>query len=552
VTEDTRSGEAQAQVSGADIRTFLFADMRGYTRFTQEHGDDAASALAGRFADLVREVVPEFDGELLELRGDEALCVFRSARQALRASVDLQRRLRTATATEPAFPIGVGMGLDAGEAVPTQGAYRGASLNLAARLCALAKPGEVLATDNVAHFAQRIDGLRLLEGHSANLKGLARPVRYVKVAPEQPLPQLPLPDATSGGGRRWLYIAGLAVVALVGIGIVVRLQSTSTRRAASVSQIPGTGILRVDAASGALRVSALPSGPGAVYDAAYGLGSLWVTTPKGLLKVDPGTGRVVRSLPMTDGGGSIAFGRSTVYVTGLLSGANNVELVNPDTDTVMSEITTQPYTGGQSEFYVLDAFGSLWVWGSGRPGCCQGRMFWRIDPASGNHVARWPSPNDNGSYTGLFNQVTTGSRSVWMLRQGRLWRIDPTTNELSGGLKVDASMITAQAGAIWAVDRLGSVSEINPAFYPGPGAIIWTHHFSNMLADNVAAGDGQIWLLDGSNQRLTRINATSRHIIQTPLPIYGGGVPTVSRDAAWIGYPQGYGQTVLRATPNTQ
>jgi class 3 adenylate cyclase len=108
VAEDTRSGAAAPLVSGADIHTFLFADMRGYTAYTQEHGDDAASALAGRFADLVKEAVPAFEGELLELRGDEALCVFRSARQALRASVELQRRLHVATDQQPAFPIGVG------------------------------------------------------------------------------------------------------------------------------------------------------------------------------------------------------------------------------------------------------------------------------------------------------------------------------------------------------------------------------------------------------------------------------------------------------------
>jgi class 3 adenylate cyclase len=38
------SGEPAPLVSGADIRTFLFADMRGYTRYTQEHGDDASSS----------------------------------------------------------------------------------------------------------------------------------------------------------------------------------------------------------------------------------------------------------------------------------------------------------------------------------------------------------------------------------------------------------------------------------------------------------------------------------------------------------------------------
>ena len=82
-------------ISPTELRTFLIADVRGYTRFTKEQGDEAASDLAASFAEVVRGTVPEFAGDLLELRGDEALCVFGSARQALRAAVELQRRLRT-------------------------------------------------------------------------------------------------------------------------------------------------------------------------------------------------------------------------------------------------------------------------------------------------------------------------------------------------------------------------------------------------------------------------------------------------------------------------
>jgi hypothetical protein len=48
------------------------------------------------------------------LRGDEALSVFGSARQAIRAAVELQTRFRAA---DSAFPLGIGIGLDAGEAV---------------------------------------------------------------------------------------------------------------------------------------------------------------------------------------------------------------------------------------------------------------------------------------------------------------------------------------------------------------------------------------------------------------------------------------------------
>jgi class 3 adenylate cyclase len=66
--------------SGGAVRTFLIADVRGFTRYTQERGDEAASELAARFARIVGDEVPRFEGELLEVRGDEELCVFESAR----------------------------------------------------------------------------------------------------------------------------------------------------------------------------------------------------------------------------------------------------------------------------------------------------------------------------------------------------------------------------------------------------------------------------------------------------------------------------------------
>ena len=76
----------------AGARTFLIADIRGYTAYTAERGDDAAAALANRFAELCRDVVEAHEGFVIELRGDEALCAFVSARQALRAALALQQR----------------------------------------------------------------------------------------------------------------------------------------------------------------------------------------------------------------------------------------------------------------------------------------------------------------------------------------------------------------------------------------------------------------------------------------------------------------------------
>lgn len=41
--------------TGQQTRTFLFADLRGYSAFTEVHGDDAEAALIGRYRALVRQ-----------------------------------------------------------------------------------------------------------------------------------------------------------------------------------------------------------------------------------------------------------------------------------------------------------------------------------------------------------------------------------------------------------------------------------------------------------------------------------------------------------------
>jgi class 3 adenylate cyclase/energy-coupling factor transporter ATP-binding protein EcfA2 len=174
--------------AGADrstaIRTFLIADVRGYTVFTHERGDELAARLAGKFAALARAVVEAHAGTLLELRGDEALAVFDSARQAIRAAVALQLRFVEETVTDPTLPLAVGIGLDAGEAVAVDGGYRGGALNLAARLCGLARPGEVLASREIAHLARRVEGIRFADRGPVRLKGFAEPVDVIRIRPE--------------------------------------------------------------------------------------------------------------------------------------------------------------------------------------------------------------------------------------------------------------------------------------------------------------------------------------------------------------------------------
>jgi class 3 adenylate cyclase len=171
------------------VRTFVIADIRGYSRYTDECGDEAAADLSARFASIVDDDVAAHDGELVEMRGDEALVVFTSARQAIRAAVDLQQQFHEAAA-ELDIPLRVGIGIDSGEAVQLEdGSFRGAALNVAARLCGRASGGEVIISEATSRMAGRLGGLHYSDGGRVRLKNIADPIHIYKVYSELDAPQ---------------------------------------------------------------------------------------------------------------------------------------------------------------------------------------------------------------------------------------------------------------------------------------------------------------------------------------------------------------------------
>ena len=161
-------------------RTFLIADVRGYTSFTHEHGAEAAAALTERFAHLTSKAVGDGGGEVIEIRGDEVLAAFASARDALRSAVALQEAYVDAGDDEP---LPVGIGVDVGEAAAVAQGYRGAAINLAARLCGAAAAGEVLATQEAVHLAGSMPGLDFVDLGAIHVKNVPDDVRVVRVLP---------------------------------------------------------------------------------------------------------------------------------------------------------------------------------------------------------------------------------------------------------------------------------------------------------------------------------------------------------------------------------
>jgi WD40 repeat protein/class 3 adenylate cyclase len=185
-------------------RAFLIADVRGYTRFTRERGDAEAARLAGAFANLARDAVAARGGSVIELRGDEALAVFVSPAQAIRAGVDLVALCAEEAEVDRDLPLLVGIGIDAGQAVPLEGGFRGAAINTAARLCSQAAAGQVLVTAGLAARAGDVRGVEFAPHGAVELKGFEAPVELIQAsaaprayrpppAAAEPPPPEPLP-----------------------------------------------------------------------------------------------------------------------------------------------------------------------------------------------------------------------------------------------------------------------------------------------------------------------------------------------------------------------
>jgi class 3 adenylate cyclase len=212
----------------APVRTFLIADIRGYTSFTEKYGDEASARLTAKFSEIVREGVQIRGGALIEIRGDEALAVFDSARQALRAAVDLQSQFAEETDPDSNLPLRVGIGIDSGEAIRLDdGSFRGAALNVAARLCGVARGGEIIVSDGTSHLAGRLPGLRFDDRGRAHLKGIADPVRLIRVArDEEEQAQRWIFMVFGRPGRLgWRIALGVVVIAAATAAAVVYLTS---------------------------------------------------------------------------------------------------------------------------------------------------------------------------------------------------------------------------------------------------------------------------------------------------------------------------------------
>src|SRR6201995_3167136 len=124
------------------LATILFADIDGYTRLMRADEEQTLTDLRAHLAELVAPVVARFHGRIVKTVGDGVMVGFGSAVEAVRSAVELQRGMVERNADLPvARRQTFRIGLHLGDVILTDEDVFGDTVNVAARLQALAEPG---------------------------------------------------------------------------------------------------------------------------------------------------------------------------------------------------------------------------------------------------------------------------------------------------------------------------------------------------------------------------------------------------------------------------
>src|SRR5450759_534596 len=156
-------------MSGA--QTFLFADLAGFTALTEAHGDERAADLVQEFSEQAAAVLDRHGGEHIKTIGDALMLRIASAAGAIRLGVELVGEAMP----DHGYPE-IRVGMHHGPALQRGDDWFGATVNLAARISALAAGGEVLLSEATREAAGELDGIQLQDRGPARLRNVAHPV----------------------------------------------------------------------------------------------------------------------------------------------------------------------------------------------------------------------------------------------------------------------------------------------------------------------------------------------------------------------------------------
>jgi adenylate cyclase len=188
----TAIGDFLAGQEGASVRkraseglqTIVFTDIVSSTELTQKLGDAGFQELLRAHNQAVRSGLGLMGGTEIKHTGDGIMASFPSASRAITWAIGMQEAVAARNAVEPANPIAVKVGLNAGEPLAEDGDIFGTAVQMARRICDSAGPGQILASDVVRQLAAG-KGIEFRDLGKAELKGYAEAVQLYEIVPPQ-------------------------------------------------------------------------------------------------------------------------------------------------------------------------------------------------------------------------------------------------------------------------------------------------------------------------------------------------------------------------------
>ncbi|MBJ7449217.1 MAG: adenylate/guanylate cyclase domain-containing protein [Parachlamydiales bacterium] len=181
------------------IVTILFADIRGFTKMTENFHPRDVIGLLNTFMTKMSRIIDEEGGVIDKYIGDEIMALYGapieqadSAYRALKTSVRMMRFLKEwnderISQGRPAIEIGIGVHTGPVIAGNMGAEFRmnytvlGATVNLASRLCSMAKPGEILTTEPTIHSSQVQASFEFKEDPAIEVRGFSKEIKTFSV-----------------------------------------------------------------------------------------------------------------------------------------------------------------------------------------------------------------------------------------------------------------------------------------------------------------------------------------------------------------------------------
>jgi YVTN family beta-propeller protein len=498
--------------------TMLFTDIEGSTQLVRTLGKRYPDVLNEHHR-LLREAFATHDGHEIDTEGDSFFVVFRRATDAVAATVDAQRAL-AGHAWPEGVAVRVRMGLHTGE--PSRGGegYVGLGVHRTARIAAAGHGGQVLVSETTRHLLEGEEpaGVELRDLGPQVLKDFEQPQRlYQLVAEGLPAEFPPLRTLAAQEQTELAFAGKEAALAEAAREAVEREVKRRTRRHIGIGAV--AALVAAGAAVGL--VLALSGGGSPVVVGANAVGV-----------IDPGSDRVVASIPVGARPGEVSFGSGALWVANLDD--STVTRIDPKAEQAVRAVAVGAAPSGL-------AAGEGAVWVASSDGSVR-----RINPGFNSVASVRAAEKTFITSFSLPSPVAVGAGSVWVAGNTQISRIDPQTGKQQSrtGTGFSPSGIAVGAGAVWVAESTeNQVTRIDlgggsPATIPvgkGPSGI--------------AIGAGAVWVTNSADGTVTRIAPAGGEAQAT---ITVGGTPVgvaVGAGAVWVAN-SGSG-TVSRIDPKT-